>query len=154
MANPIDAKEEDKHISGCESNRRNAAEVPLGQEKMVEHEAGKNMKHRHDADEHHLYREPFDECGLQEDQRRAACDGDESRRRSQLDIYEPRDAVQPVELGTDRERAPLPEQERQHDEPTRPDRDRGQMDELQDGCHSAGSPARSEDHVIQSPAAR
>ena len=112
------------------------------------------MQHRHDPDQHHLQREPFHEGGLQEDQRRPAADRDEGGRRSQLHVDQPRDAVQPVEIRPGCERPALPEQKGQRDQAARPDRDRGEVDELEEGRHSAGSLGRRLDQAIQSPTPR
>ncbi len=78
------------------------------------------------ADQHHLQREPLRERGLQEDQRRAAADGDEGGGRGQLHVDEPGYPVQSVEIRSRRERPALPEQKGQREQPARPDRDRGQ----------------------------
>ena len=91
------------------------------------------------------------EGGLQEDQRRSAADGDEGGGRSQLDVDQAGDAMQPVKIQPCLERPALPEQKGQRDQSARPERDRGKMHEFQKGRHSAGSLDRRLDHAIQSP---
>ena len=98
--------------------------------------------------------EPFLERGLEEDQRRAAADGDDGGGRGHPDIDEPGQAVQAVEIRPRRDRRALPEQEGQDEQPARPDRDRGQMDEFQEDRHRAGSLGRRLDQASQSPTPR
>ena len=64
------------------------------------------------------------------------------------------DAMQAVEVRTLRERRALPEQEGQDEQPARPDRDRGQVDEFQEDRHRAGSCGRRLDQASHSPTPR
>ena len=147
--------DDQQQIDAGQCDEGAAAEAAGGREHLHRRQPGQHMQHRHRADQHHLQREPFAKGRLQEDQRRAAADGDEGRRRGHHHIDEARDAVQAFQLVDVGHQPALPEQQRQHQQPARPDRDGRQVDELQEGGHDAGAPARrSPDQARRRPTAR
>ena len=121
---------------------------------MPEDKSGEHMQHHHGDDEDHLQGKPLLKGGLEEDQRRAAADGDHGGGRGHADIDEPGQPVQAVEVRPRRDCRALPEQEGQDEQPARPHRDRGQMDEFQEDRHRAGSRGRRLDQASHSPTPR
>jgi hypothetical protein len=121
---------------------------------MPKHKSGNHMQHHHGDDEDHLQGKPLLKRGLEEDQRRAAADGDDRGRRGHADIDESGQPVQAVEIRPVRERRALPEQEGQDEQPARPHCNRGEMDEFQQDRHRAGSRGRRLDQASQSPTPR
>ena len=127
---------------------------PAGLEQMHEDQSGDDVQHHQDSDEHHLQGEPLQKSGLQEDERGSAADGDKGRRGGHPHIDEPCQPVQSIKLRSHLDAPALPKQKWQNDQSTRPDGDRAEVDEFEQGCHAVGSTGRKLDQANQSPTPR
>ena len=101
-----------KEIGAGQPNINEPSEVAGRLKQVCENKTGRDMKHHQDADEQHLQRKPFEECGLQKDEHCSAGDSEKGRRRGHSHIDESGQAVESVELWSDRNALPLPKQKR------------------------------------------
>ncbi len=78
-------------------------------------------------------------------------DGDESRRGCHPNIDEPCQPMQSIKLRSHLDGPALPKQKRQNDQSTRPNGNRAEVDEFEQGRHAVGPTGRKLDQANQSP---